>query len=1037
MAALDQPPFPPRPAPAAAAPARDPRDSGGRSLTGRGQWIFFLFVSLFAFLLASFPARNSDLWAHLAAGRRLAQGDFSGASPTWLYDLLSYGAFSAFGGGGLVLLKALLVAGLALVLMRLSRAGQFPGLAAGCVALALLAVGTRLLIQPVTASYLFLALALWLSGADRAADLQKDNGSPSAPANPWLPPWTLLALFVVWANVDGWFVLGLVTVALLWLGQALDRTGRAGGSRGPSGGEGILPVASRLLILAAACLLNPNHVHAFSLPERLGWFAPAWSSAAFQEYAPSPFQGAYLARFSLSPVGLAYVLLLGLGLLSFALNRARWSWQRVLPWLGLALASGFDARAVPFFAVLAGPALAWNLGEWSAARAARRGQRRLAPRLTTGLAVGGGVLGVAALAGAWTGWLRASPFGPPQWDVELPPALEGGAATVRRWRDEGKLRPGRRGLYLSPEVANAFAWFYPEAEGVLDARLAAAFVGRPGAPRDLAERLRAARVDHVIVCDRDRQLVLAALARAARDPDQWPLLHIEGDLSIFGWRDPADRAADPFRGLELDLNRLAFRPADDRKAPEKRPAREPVPRRWWEAFWKSVPPHALDSDEATRHVLHAEALRLAAPYRFLTAWDAAQAIALRGAAPGWTWPGGLLDAGLRVAAQQSQLSEVVKAGAAPPPLTQVALRCMEGYSLTQDSTPPALLFLAVRAARRALAANPDDAEAHLALGESYLRLLDDTRERVWARRVHQLPQLRRAQAITALNHAAALKPGLAQAHLRLGRLYEQMGYLDLALRHLRTFERLGGEGVRPEHLDRLGKRVAEGEKAYAAEAGKYGVREKAILAFQKGLIGKARDVLLGSDVAAFGAPGMKLELELLLWTGRAEAVRKWTDPEQKASLGAAEYHWLRAQAFAAAGDYGQADAELAELATGGHGQGIAQARAPLAVLIGRAILDGQPLGVGWYHEPWRAWDRSKLEGRLVSFVKAARQEANANVIRGLLALEQGNTEEAEVAFRLALAVWKDEAAAASGAGLEFSTRPIAEGYLRLLEKAAD
>ncbi|MFL5242266.1 MAG: hypothetical protein ACJ8FY_09175 [Gemmataceae bacterium] len=60
--------------------------------------IVILLLSTFAFFLASFPARNTDIWMHMAAGRRLAQGEapFNGGSAlppehqntsTWLYDV--------------------------------------------------------------------------------------------------------------------------------------------------------------------------------------------------------------------------------------------------------------------------------------------------------------------------------------------------------------------------------------------------------------------------------------------------------------------------------------------------------------------------------------------------------------------------------------------------------------------------------------------------------------------------------------------------------------------------------------------------------------------------------------------------------------------------------------------------------------------------------------------------------------------------------------------------------------------------------------
>src|SRR5438132_8345352 len=83
-----------------------PEAAAGEAPPGPG-WLdrlFFLLVCALAFLLASTPARNSDLWLHLASGRLLAQGHFPGrtdpfASSTtgtfwvnhaWLSDALLY-----------------------------------------------------------------------------------------------------------------------------------------------------------------------------------------------------------------------------------------------------------------------------------------------------------------------------------------------------------------------------------------------------------------------------------------------------------------------------------------------------------------------------------------------------------------------------------------------------------------------------------------------------------------------------------------------------------------------------------------------------------------------------------------------------------------------------------------------------------------------------------------------------------------------------------------------------------------------------------
>src|SRR3989442_729724 len=106
MAGSDASSLSPVPAPGTLAPAGGPVEPADELPAGRLQWMPILFISLFAGLLASFPARNSDFLLHLAEGRELTRGrDSFGravflsaenprANHTWLYDLLSYGLYS-------------------------------------------------------------------------------------------------------------------------------------------------------------------------------------------------------------------------------------------------------------------------------------------------------------------------------------------------------------------------------------------------------------------------------------------------------------------------------------------------------------------------------------------------------------------------------------------------------------------------------------------------------------------------------------------------------------------------------------------------------------------------------------------------------------------------------------------------------------------------------------------------------------------------------------------------------------------------------
>ena len=58
-----------------ALPARRPAPAPAAAPAGRGRWLAPLFLALFAGLLASFPARNTDVWLHLAAGRIVIEAE--------------------------------------------------------------------------------------------------------------------------------------------------------------------------------------------------------------------------------------------------------------------------------------------------------------------------------------------------------------------------------------------------------------------------------------------------------------------------------------------------------------------------------------------------------------------------------------------------------------------------------------------------------------------------------------------------------------------------------------------------------------------------------------------------------------------------------------------------------------------------------------------------------------------------------------------------------------------------------------------------
>src|SRR5437870_3976006 len=102
------------PAAAHSATATESAHGARQGLNG----LLAVLVVVLAFLAASFAARNSDLWFHLATGRLIAQGQYSpGTDPfayttehvywanhAWLFDLALFGFYKLAGGSGLVVL---------------------------------------------------------------------------------------------------------------------------------------------------------------------------------------------------------------------------------------------------------------------------------------------------------------------------------------------------------------------------------------------------------------------------------------------------------------------------------------------------------------------------------------------------------------------------------------------------------------------------------------------------------------------------------------------------------------------------------------------------------------------------------------------------------------------------------------------------------------------------------------------------------------------------------------------------------------------
>jgi hypothetical protein len=931
------------------------------SLLRRISWLEGALVVLllaFAFLVASFRAANSDLFLHLATGRLIAGGELAfGQDPftftaegawinhAWLYDLVSYLLYRVgeVGGALLVVGKALLVVLLAWLMLQTATppaAARPRWVPIVCTLLAVLALSPRLFLQPAVLSFVLLGATLFLLVR-------------VGPASRGI--WLLPAVCALWVNVDEWFLLGPVTIGLFLLGEVVQcRLGDAAppGSPAPRAS----PVLTLGLVLVAsvlACLINPYHVRAFAWPQALDpalLAGPAPRDVQFRILFLSPLERIYyLPAVGLNVAGLAFFPLVVLGLVSFALaylppdaggnlRGLGWRWWRVLLWLAFLALAGWNARAIPFFAVVAGPVAALNFLDFADRRlgadlyAEHRWQRwAVSGRVLTLIAFL--LLGAAGLAG----WLQAqSQFGRQLgWGVDADPGLRDAALQVRDWHGRGRLVDEDRWVNTAPDAANYFAWFCADERGrplmrtFIDQRLQLF----PSALRDMVT-VRGALAGEDLPVDRnpadpppppawrkvlsqrgarylafhthDVNRTLSTLLRLYGNPDEWQACYLEGRTALFAWRDPQQRQARPWPdGLGIDFGDLAFGP-DALRAPDQRGPEPEV--RWWRDLVHAEGLPSAAAGSAAQHWARFEAMKFYYVQENALLFRTPLAVLLVGtAAPGGPpLLNGLLAARLNSAFLASGAEQRSR-------LNDLLGRVFQQYLGSLDEGPSSSAYLAVRNARRAVHDNPDDASAYLVLAQAYLCLRDQTRERICvARRGSNNPLLPHVDAIRQSQIAVALRRVLALSprpevqqlahYLLASRTFLGPEYLEVRVGHQREYLRLARTlryliGIPPQQfgetlvaaeaeLKRAESQLKKQHDQFVVTAGSKKLLDKVAIAVRNGLAETALDLLLKAEAKDMTdprtpgqRPGATILIDLLLRLGRLDDARTALYPE--------------------------------------------------------------------------------------------------------------------------------------------------------------
>ena len=1063
-----------------------------------------VLVVVLAFLLASFPVTNSDMLQHFAVGRLVLEGKYQfGVDPfcfttdgvywanhSWLFGVIAYGLYSipTIGGVVLVVVKALLVALLAVVMLRSAwRSGERFWVPAAITALAVVALSPRLFLQPVILSYLFLSLTIWflIRPAPQTAVVReqlerKKKVRAAGKPIPFQAYWRLPVFCMLWVNLDQWFLLGPLTIGLYLLGVALQDRFLPLARTADTPVEEPKTLGLVLLASLTACLVSPHHFRAFVLPPQLG-FNPAAETLhddrMFFQLFLSPLSTESNNHYSyfnpntgLNVAGMAYFPLLLLGLLSFGMTFGRWRLWRAVVWLFFFVLSLYHARAIPFFAVVAAPITALNFLDWVAGCFGAAYHNGANARTW---AVGGRVLTLFVVlllvVAAVPGWTQATPhyYRHVGWGVAFDPTLTRAAQQVADWRKEGQLPADVHWFNTSPDLANYFAWFCPGEKTFLDHRLsifdevAEDYVKMRKAllpptnslppPHQfptvedlykeqefpaLAELLEKHRIG-IIACYENTMRRTVYLERLLANPGQWPRIYNYGRVAYFGRLAPNMEKKDArlLRALIVSDAHQAFGP-NVAAAPRHRPTREPQTLDFIEHLWKPRRPlYNPDLDEALQHYhVYRTSAQSWRRNNFLRL-----EMALAASLMGRSYSG---SPGLLETAWQSQLFFPTMQLEERPNNMQVGtLNFHHNYltnSGTLDNGPPASLYLALRAARRALHRNPDEELTYFLLAQIYIHLSQDTREGGFS--PYELRDVRLAQIFGTLHQAIRLNPDLEEAHFMLAEQYERLGWIDLMAKHRREYLRCLKEGpVPPRDLEEREKKVealeAEVQRlqdTFLVMHGNKKPLEQAQIALthpRDGGFGLAETTLkalkeidfqkLGRENRDAVSVAAQLQFDLLFLKGELAEIRDTLHSMDDLALGnhpqtrLPAVRWCRIRLAAAAGDYQEAD-ELLEKALQ---EIVAQTNHTVAArLIGDILLHDGREATGQFINQAVA---DVVVGRLprMNYVLQTRdvildpglREANVRVLRGWLALEAGDNRTAAAQFRAGLTLsWPPE-----------------------------
>jgi hypothetical protein len=225
--------------------------------------LFEVYVFAYAFFFAARPLSDGDFWWHLKAGeyilntRSIPKTDFfsftnygrAWVAHEWLSEAIFYVIYSKFGFNVLIVIFAVLTALAFWIAFRRSESHPLIGGSAALLGVwtVLPTIGVRPRVFTLLLSSVYLALLVRYARRGEGRHL-----------------WWLVPLMVLWVNLHGGFLIGLVLIGLTMVGIPLDAW--ANGEKLTSTSPQLKTLTMVLVGCMLAVLLNPHGIWIYKFP---------------------------------------------------------------------------------------------------------------------------------------------------------------------------------------------------------------------------------------------------------------------------------------------------------------------------------------------------------------------------------------------------------------------------------------------------------------------------------------------------------------------------------------------------------------------------------------------------------------------------------------------------------------------------------------------------------------------------------------------------------------------------------------------------